>query len=254
MITAIVLAGGSGKRFGGEIPKQYMPLCQKPVLAWSLSAFEESRADEIILVCSEKDADYCLKEIIEKYGISKCAAIAVGGENRYDSVYSGLKAAAKRRGKANAETEGDSDKTDFCLIHDGARPCIAVETINAAIEYVTTKGSCVVGVPATDTVQVADENGNISFTPDRKRTWLAQTPQCFELNNALNSYRAAIENKDTSITDDASAVLKYGTGSIYMLEGKAENIKITTAADLKKAADILSLRNKGTAGSRLSLC
>ncbi len=252
MITAIVLAGGSGKRFGGEIPKQYMPLCGKPVLAWSLLAFEKSKADEIVLVCPEGDAEHCLKEVVEKYGISKCVAIAKGGENRYDSVYSGLKAAAERRGAGKAEENGD--KTDFCLIHDGARPCIDTATINSAIEYVTANGSCVVGVPATDTVQVADENGNISFTPDRNRTWLAQTPQCFELNNALNSYRSAVENRDTSITDDASAVLKYGTGSIYMLEGKKENIKITTAEDLGKAADILTLREKQAAGARLLPC
>ncbi len=239
MIWAIVLAGGSGKRFGGNVPKQYTDLCGKPVLAWSLLAFQKSCADGIVLVCSEKDTDYCKKEIISKYGITKCCAIVAGGSNRYDSVYFGLKAAAdlvKSKEYANAGSE------NYCLIHDGARCCIDAETINEAAEYVRTKGSCVVGVPVTDTIQMVNDEGDIVMTPERSHTWAAQTPQCFELQNAYKSYCKVIENKDESITDDASAVRKYGEGSVHMLAGKRDNIKITTADDMKLATEIIKGR------------
>ena len=239
MIFAVILAGGSGKRFGGDVPKQYRELCGKPVIAWTLSAFQKSRVDGIVLVCPEKDIEKCRKDIIEKYGITKCLCITSGGKNRYDSVYEGLKAV-----EAYASKAGQSCAPDFCMIHDGARCCIETETIDSAAEYVMTKGSCVVGVPVTDTIQVTDDEGCIVMTPDRVRTWAAQTPQCFELQNVLNSYKSAVENDDESITDDASAVRKYGEGSIHMLAGTGENIKITVEGDLCAAEKIIGERLK----------
>ncbi len=240
MISAIVLAGGSGKRFGGDIPKQYRILIDKPVIAWSLLAFEKSRVDAIVLVCAEKDIDYCKKDIIDKYGIHKCVAVVPGGANRYDSVYCGLKAVLENENAKRSAGLIAPDEGCFSMIHDGARPCIDIETINEAALYVSTEGSCVVGVPVTDTIQIVNEDGNIMMTPDRVRTWAAQTPQCFETANVFSSYGLAVEDGDGTITDDASAVLKYGEGSIRMLLGKKENIKITTEEDLKTAADILA--------------
>ncbi len=244
MITAVVLAGGSGKRFGGDIPKQYRDLSGKPVIAWSLLAFEKSCVDAVVLVCSEKDRDFCRKEIIEKYNITKCVSIAVGGANRYDSVYCGLKAVSDNENFRKVNGLLAADEGRFSMIHDGARPCIDVETINAAAEYVSATGSCVVGVPVTDTIQIVNAEGDICMTPDRAKTWAAQTPQCFETANVLSSYGLAVENNDVSITDDASAVRKYGEGSIHMLPGKKENLKITTEEDLKTAAEILGKRSR----------
>ena len=235
MIYAIVLAGGSGTRFGGDVPKQYRQLIDRPVIAWSLLAFQKSRADTVILVCAEKDIPYCYDEIIKRYEITKCVSIVSGGENRYDSVFKGIEA-------ARHHWEGNGSGESFCLIHDGARPCIDVETIDRAIDHVTSKGSCVVGVKVTDTIQVTDVNGAITLTPDRNYTWAAQTPQCFELFNAFNSYTCAVENRDDTITDDASAVKKYGEGSIYMLQGRKDNIKITTEEDMHVAEEILRSR------------
>jgi 2-C-methyl-D-erythritol 4-phosphate cytidylyltransferase len=253
VIIGIILAGGSGKRFGGDIPKQYRPLLGKPVLAWTLEAFQKSRVDGLVLVCGEKDIEYCKEEIVKKYGITKCFAVTAGGQNRYDSVYCGLKTAYDcikgmddgriKMGEMWELFKQRSESEVFCMIHDGARCCIDTDTINAAAEYVSTKGSCVVGVPVTDTIQVVNEEGNIMMTPIRARTWAAQTPQCFSLLNALNSYKTAVENDDDSITDDASAIRKYGEGCIYMLCGKADNIKITTEADMRVAEEILSKRS-----------
>lgn len=229
MISAIVLSSGKGRRFGGDIPKQYTGICGKPVVVWSLEAFQRSVVDKIILVCDANDIEFCTNDIIKKYNITKCTDIVAGGKERYNSVYAGLLAAKN---------------SDYVLIHDGARPLIDTETINCASDYVQTKGSCVVGVPSSDTVQVTDEGGNITFTPLRANTWIAETPQCFKTSLALKSYEKAIHANDTSITDDAMVVLKYGNGKVAMLPGKKENIKLTTASDLKIMEFYLNERAK----------
>lgn len=223
-ITAVVLAGGKGSRMQTETPKQYLPLLGKPVLYYSLAAFEQSEADEVILVTSQEE--YCRKEIIEKYGLRKVAAVIPGGRERYHSVYQGL-LAAKESG--------------YVLIHDGARPLISVAMINSAIEKVKETGACVVGVPVKDTVQITEEGGRISATPERKRVWTAQTPQCFAYPVVLQAYERAIAAEDGTITDDAMVVTKYSNAKVYMLQGEYENIKITTPEDMPLAECLLNV-------------
>ena len=213
-VTAIVLAGGKGSRMHSDTPKQYLPLLGKPVLFYSLSAFEQSEAEEIILVTAAGEETYCKKEIIDKYGFKKVKAVVTGGAERYHSVYAGLLAA---------------DGADYVLIHDGARPMISVPVINASINKVKETGACVAGMPVKDTIQLADEGGRITETPNRAHTWIAQTPQCFSYETALSSYNKAIACGDTTITDDAMVVRKYAGAEVYLLEGGYENIKITTA-------------------------
>ena len=161
-VTAIVLAAGKGSRMNSDIPKQYLTLLGKPVLFYSLQAFEESNVDEIILVTGSGEQAYCKKEIVEKYQIKKVMHIVEGGAERYHSVQRGLVAA---------------EDADFVLIHDGARPLVSVDVINAAISMVKETGACVVGMPVKDTIQLVDEEKAIISTPVRSRTWLAQTPQ-----------------------------------------------------------------------------
>lgn len=226
-VTAIVLAGGKGSRMHSETPKQYLPLLGKPVLFYSLSAFEQSVADEIILVTAAGEEKYCQKEIIEKYGITKVTRIVAGGTERYHSVHQGLLAA---------------ENADYVLIHDGARPLISVPVINASINKVKETGACVVGMPAKDTIQLVDLEGRIAQTPVRSLTWIAQTPQCFLYETALSSYNNAIAAGDNTITDDAMVIRKYSDVAVYMMEGGYENIKITTPEDISVAEGILRKR------------
>lgn len=219
-VTAIVLAAGKGSRMNSDIPKQYLTLLGKPVLFYSLQAFEESDVDEIILVTGKGEQEYCKKEIIERYQLKKVTHIVEGGGERYHSVHHGLQAAAG---------------TDYVLIHDGARPLIAPAVIDEAICRVKETGACVVGMPVKDTIQLVDENREICTTPDRGRTWIAQTPQCFSYELAFTSYNKAIECGDSTITDDAMVVQRYGNVRIVMLEGGYENIKVTTPEDIKIA-------------------
>ena len=124
--TAIVLSAGSGSRMKSDIPKQYMDLNGKPVIYYSLKAFEESDFSSIILVCGKNDVDYCKKEIVEKYGFTKVKAVVAGGKERYHSVYEGLKMA-----------EG----SDYVFIHDGARPMITPQMIRRLQDVVIVEES-----------------------------------------------------------------------------------------------------------------
>ena len=226
-VTAIILAAGKGSRMQSEMPKQYLPLLDKPVLFYSLQAFEQSIVDEIILVTGKEEQEYCQREIIEKYGFQKVVHIVEGGVERYHSVYHGLLAAKG---------------TDYILIHDGARPLITKDIIYNVVQEVKKKGACVVGMPVKDTIQLVTKERVIQSTPVRTNTWLAQTPQCFEYSLVLSSYCKAIEKKDNSITDDAMVVMRYGNSNVSMIEGSYENIKITTPEDILLAELFLSKR------------
>ncbi len=223
MISAIVLAGGKGVRMGSDTKKQFLNVYGKPALVWSLEAFQNSVVDEIVLVCSEEDKDFCHKDIIEKYGITKCTKLAEGGRERYFSVYNGLN-----------ECSGD-----YVMIHDGARLCVMTETINNAAKMLLEKGSCCVGTKATDTMDILNEDGSVREQPERRLMWVAQTPQCFRLSDIKSGYEKALKVGETKITDDVYVAMKYGNVKVYTLDDGADNVKLTTWKDLILAESIL---------------
>ena len=215
--AAVVLAAGSGKRVGTSVHKQSLLIRDKPVIYYTLRAFELSEVDEIVLVTGADEIDYCSREIVEKYDFKKVRAVIAGGKERYDSVYEGLKALKD---------------CDYVLIHDGARPLISSALINANISCVQEKEACITAVPAKDTIKTADDQGYVADTPDRSRLWQVQTPQTFSYNLVLEAYRKREEVGDGTVTDDAMVVEKYADHSIYLLKGDYCNIKITTPEDL----------------------
>lgn len=228
-VTAIVLAAGQGKRMNSAVAKQFLTLRDKPVVYYSLKAFEQSNVDEIVLVTGEGQVDYCKKEIVEFYHINKVTQIVEGGSERYDSVYQGLL---------------HTVITDYVLIHDGARPFITVELINHIIEQVKVWKACIIGMPVKDTIKVVDEKGNIITTPDRKTLWAAQTPQAFEYDAIRRAYEVLYQEKDSksiAITDDAFVYEAYGQLPVKMLSGNYENIKLTTPEDLLLAEQLISI-------------
>lgn len=215
--TAIVLAAGSGKRMNTNVHKQYLLLKEKPVLYYSLKAFEDSQVDEIILVVGAGEIDYCKKDIVEKYGFQKIRAIVEGGKERYHSVYEGLKAA---------------DKTDYVLIHDGARPFVTQAIIERTIKAVCEYQACVVGMPVKDTIKIVDSNAYAQETPNRSNVWLVQTPQAFSYPLIYDAYTRMLVDEDTAITDDAMVVEHMTDYKVKLIEGSYQNIKITTPEDL----------------------
>lgn len=224
--SAIVLAAGSGKRMNSDTKKQYMLINDKPVLYYSLKAFQESFVDEIVLVVSPDDISYCREEIVRKYGFTKVSKIVTGGKERYHSVAEGLK---------NVTSGG------YVFIHDGARPMLTQEILDRALVCVEEYNACVVGMPVKDTIKIADADKNIVETPNRSLVWMVQTPQVFEYQLIYEAYEELLLKEDRllsqgiSITDDAMVVEALTGKKVKLVEGSYENIKITTPEDISLA-------------------
>lgn len=222
-ITAIVLAAGSGSRMHSDTKKQFMEVDGKPVVWYSLNAFENSRVDEIILVVPEGEREYAQAEFVDKYGFKKVAMVITGGAHRYDSVYHGLE-----------HTTGD-----YVLIHDAARPMITNDIIERCIDGAIEYKACVAGMPVKDTIKEVDEAKNVINTPARDTLYITQTPQAFEYDLVHNSYIKLFGSGDQNVTDDAMVVEQFGKHKVKFVEGSYENIKITTPEDLKIAETLL---------------
>lgn len=224
-IAAIVLSAGSGKRMKSDIPKQYLNLAGKPVIYYSLKAFQDSRVDEIVLVAGADDVEYCRKEIVEKYHLTKVRRIVGGGQERYDSVFEGLKAI---------------EAADYVMIHDGARPMLTGEMIAQSLQAVRQDGACVLAVPVKDTIKVADAEHFASHTPDRSSLWAIQTPQTFSYSLICHAYEKLYQDRQSGkeiplITDDAMVAEYAGGCKVRLVESNYENIKITTPEDMSVA-------------------
>ena len=228
--TAIVLAGGRGKRMNSAVPKQFLTIQDKPVLYYSLKAFEDSFIDSVILVASEDDKEYCQKEIVEKYRFRKIDKIVSGGKERYHSVLNGIKAAGE---------------CDYIFIHDGARPFVTLDMLQRLYECVTECNACVAGMPVKDTIKIADEHGYIATTPKRDLVWTIQTPQVFSYELIKKAYlllekeEYSLIEQGISITDDAMVVETLLGEKVKLVEGSYRNIKITTPEDMGVAEGFL---------------
>lgn len=220
--VAVVLAAGQGKRMKSRIQKQFLLIKEKPVLYYTLQAFEKSPLiSGIILVTGKEEIEYCRQEIVEKYGFAKVKKIVAGGKERYHSVYEGLKA-----------VEG----AEYVFIHDGARPFVDHAMLERLYEAVKEYGACVVGMPVKDTIKLSDEKGFAAQTPERNRVWQVQTPQTFDYPLIRDAYEKLMEEKLEGVTDDAMVVESMTDHKVKLVEGSYRNIKITTPEDLEIAA------------------
>lgn len=217
-ISAIVLAAGKGTRMKSDRPKQFMEVAGKPLIAYSLEAFEKSAADEIVLVTGQSDIEYCEK-IVRKYKISKCTQVTAGGAVRASSVLNGIEAASG----------------DYVLIHDGARPLVSQRLIADTIEAVKKYRAVVPVIPVKDTIRQVSPDGTLMDALDRSTLFGMQTPQAFACADIMKAYEKLTEEKyDLShITDDVM-VMEQGLGvHAHPVRGEEENRKITTPGDLE---------------------
>lgn len=228
-VTAIILAGGKGKRMESRISKQYLKLNGNPILYYSLNTFENSIADEIILVVANGEEEYCKREIVEYYNLKKVVKIVKGGKERYHSVYNGL---------------GAVGQTDIVMIHDGARPFITEDVIEKAARETIASQACVVGVKVKDTIKVSDKNNYIVDTPDRSSLWQVQTPQSFDYSGIVAAYEYILGCNTDNITDDAMVWEAYSEIPVKLIEGTYFNIKITTKEDMIFGEAILNNMKK----------
>ncbi len=216
-VSVIIAAAGMSNRMGSKINKQFIWIDGKPVLGHTIEKFEKCKyIDEIIIVCKEEEIEYCRREIVRKYKFRKVSNIVRGGKERQDSIYNGILAL--------------NEKTDIVLTHDGARPFVKTKNIEDGIRAVLEHGSCVIGVPVTDTIKVLKDEDTVETTPDRSRLWAAQTPQCFFKHILIEGYENAIKERYFG-TDDSSIVERAGH-KVKMIMGSYDNIKITTPEDI----------------------
>ena len=241
--TAIVLAAGQGKRMGSDVAKQYLLLCGKPVLYYTLKNFEDSQVDEVILVTAADQIEYCQKEIVDAFGFTKVKQIVAGGKERYHSVAYGLRAIAKRENcaKADGACSETYAKTEYVLIHDGARPFATPDVIARGIEAVQIHKACVIGMPVKDTIKISDVDGFAEQTPNRNLVWQIQTPQIFAFDLIYNAYEELLlkeeelKQQGIAVTDDAMVAELFSDKKVKLVEGSYENMKLTTPEDLKIA-------------------
>ncbi|MDR1913115.1 MAG: 2-C-methyl-D-erythritol 4-phosphate cytidylyltransferase [Clostridiales bacterium] len=219
--TAIIAAGGRGTRFGknlpGDLPKQYYEIDGKPIIAYTLEKFENHPLINEIILTSPPGFESFSQKIINRYGFTKVSKIITGGTTRSHTVYNALK---------------QSDGAQIVLIHDGARPFVSHEEIDASVDGAKKYGACAVGVPVKDTIKICDDEGFVIETPVREKLRQIMTPQSFLFNIIMDAYERGLAT-NAIVTDDLSMVEMLG-GRCRIINGSYANIKITTIDDLTK--------------------
>ena len=214
--TAIIMAAGKGKRMQTAVSKQFLPVCGKEILAWTVDVFEKSPLVDTILLMASADGKEDVQHLWDSYGWKKVATVLEGGKERQNSVANGLAAVG--------------EETDIVLIHDGVRPFVTEEMIADSIVAAQAYGGAVIGVPAKDTIKVCSADGLAVETPDRSTLWQIQTPQTFQRDLIVNAYEKA--DRDGFLGTDDASVAEFAGHQVKVVMGSYRNIKITTKEDL----------------------
>jgi len=220
--TAIILAGGAGKRMKTSEPKQLLPIASKPIILRAIECFENNPLITDIVVVIIKDSLRQVKDLLDQSGFKKIYKIIEGGASRRESSFLGVK--------------NVPENTKFVFIHDAARPFVSEKIIKDVLESAESAGAAVPAIDVKDTL-VEQENAFIKNTPERKNLKKIQTPQCFEYNKILIAHEQAAQKENKNFTDDSGLILSAG-GVVKIVEGSSRNIKITTQTDLILAEQI----------------
>ena len=221
MLSVIIVSAGKSTRMNG-INKQFLSICDVPVLIRSIKAFDNIADVSEIIVVTNKDNINETQNFINNYFFAKKIIITEGGNTRQASVFNGFKFVSK--------------DCYYIAIHDGARPLISEKVILKLIENVKKYNATTVGVPVKDTIKVV-ENGFIKDTPDRSSLYITQTPQMFKKDLYAKGVLNAIENK-LDFTDDCQLIEAIGV-KVFMTDGEYSNIKITTPDDIPLAEKLI---------------
>lgn len=221
MTTAIIVAAGKSERMGAGTDKAFLSLVNKPVVAWSLLAFERCHEIDRIILVVRKDQILASKAVAKMFGISKLQTVVPGGNRRQESVQAGLAVC-------------DID-TRYVVVHDGARPLITSDVISEVVKMVKRNPAVTVARRMTDTVKRIDKGVTVVETLDRDKLWAVQTPQAFQFRVLRDAYK---NNQDKSVTDDCQIVEAAGV-QVKVCENRKPNLKITTVEDLQIAGVLL---------------
>lgn len=227
-VSVIIAAAGNSTRYGTGKSKQFLFLENVPVLARSIMAFEEIESVSEIIISTRKQDFETVNSFVSQYSLKKVRAVIEGGATRQDSIF--------------AAVSKVSDEADLIAVHDGARPLIKKETIEAVIRKAAECKAAACAVQVKDTIKIVDERGKVVSTPERSSLRAVQTPQVF----SYPLYREAMEKvlkEEKQYTDDCQLIESMGV-PVYLTEGDYENIKITTPDDLSVAEKFIKERMK----------
>ena len=219
-VCAVIVAGGSGQRFGNPGGKQLIDVAGRPLMTWSILAFDKAPSvGHIVVVCPTEREDEVRARAVDPFGLATPVSFAAAGETRQGSTAAGLAAVP--------------ECCSYVAIHDGARPLITPEIIEGAVGELRadpTLDGVVCGQPAVDTLKLVDGDGTIQSTPPRSSYWTVQTPQIFTVE-ALRHAEDAARVEGFVGTDDASLVERAG-GRVRCVESPRDNLKVTLPEDL----------------------
>ena len=219
-VFAILTAGGSGTRMKQDVPKQFLTIEDRPVIVYTMEAFQRHPSiDEIVVVCKE-GWEHVLEAYAKQFNIKKLKHIVKGGENGQDSIRNGL-----------FEVEKHAKKDDIVLIHDGNRPMVSDEIISDCIRVTNEKGCAIAAIPCAEAI-LETEDGEISIgSYPRERLKRTQTPHGFFVGDICDLHRRALKAGITNSV--ASCTLKIELGEqVYFSIGAEKNLKLTTIEDI----------------------
>lgn len=226
-VVAVILAAGRSTRMGSGENKVLRSCGGRPVLSYSLEAFQRCPAVTHMVVIGRVEDRPILERIVREFASKAVGHIAEGGSERFDSVLCGLKYSRQF-------------EPDAVLIHDSARPFVEERYIIDSLEAIRQDAAgCIIGVPLKDTLKETDRTGLVVRTPERSRFWLSQTPQTFRFQDIFEAYQAY---KPPPFPTDDGAVLEWNEGRVKMIEGSYHNIKLTTPEDWTLAEALLRIR------------
>ena len=222
----IILASGTGNRYGSDVPKQFVKIAGKTVFEHTIAIFEDAdKIDEIIVVITPEYRHFG-EELIVKNNFKKVVKLLNGGETRKESSSIGINSI--------------EDEEANVIIHDCARPFLSKRIIKDCIEALDKYDAVDVAIPSADTIIKVKEN-IIENIPERKYLRRGQTPQCFKLSTIKKAHE--LSQNDSNFTDDCGLIVKYGLGDVYVVDGDVENIKITYPEDIYMADRLFQIRS-----------
>lgn len=222
----IILASGTGSRYGADVPKQFVKIAGKTILEHTIEVFEKAEGIDNIVIVITPEYRTMAEEILLKNNYKKVLKLLNGGEIRKESSYIGISSI--------------EDEEANVLIHDCARPFLTQKIISDCIEALKKYDAVDVVIPSSDTIVKVDENNIIQHIPNRATLRRGQTPQCFKLSTIKKAHE--LSQNDKNFTDDCGLVVKYNLADVYVVEGDIENIKVTYPSDIFMADRLFQIR------------
>ena len=231
MVYGVVLAGGVGSRMGGDKPKQYLTVKDKPIIIYTIEKFiSVPQLEKVLVLCTSKWVEHT-KNLIAKHIAPAADRVAVieGGSTRNETIMNAI---------SYIEENYEVDDDTIILTHDSVRPFVTHRIIEENIRYAQEYGACDTAVAATDTIVQSEDGKVISSVPDRSKMYQGQTPQTFRLKKLKSLYESLTDEEKKILTDAAKIFVMKGE-DVYLVEGEVSNIKITYPYDLRVAETLI---------------